>query len=530
MIERANRRSPLATALDLALIAAIAFVAQATHFSAQQGRSVICGDSVQYVASAEALLDPDKTPHFEMRKPGYVLFLVGVQIAFGHMGWAAITCNHVLLGLLPLIAYGFGRHLSGRAAGWLAALLVTARLQDVAWGDRVMSEALFTALFSLGLLLFVVALSRKSGRGWMLAAGSLLGLAWLTRGSATPAIVVAAVAIVVARRNDWRRALTACTCFALPICASIAIECGLNLTHAGQFRPSTGTVGATLLLRARHFNGFEMPDLKESAQALAFLPERDPHDAFLADHLDVWVARYRAIHDFGMDEWAYDALMGRVGRTALASNVQSYLSSGIRMTTHHLMRYPDGSILSPVPYERRLDPVRHGASMPDEDWDATWFAYYGLPHMSPSESKALVSRMNTAAQTRAPIGESGLWSACRYWKTHAVAVRSLQALAWLASLWPGLALVGCLLLGVNRKCCALLGCAYLLDALFIGFLTPTNTRLQFIWIVCDSALVAGFAIGSIATACSTVRALGRHRRGNAPAPDHIQALPAKGVR
>lgn len=506
MIDRTNRRNKLSTALDLALIATIAFVAQATNFSAQQGRSIICGDSAQYVASAEALLDPGETPHFEMRKPGYILFLAGVQLAFGNMGWAAISLNHVLLGLLPLIAYGFGRHLHGRVAGWLAALLVTVRLQDIAWGNRMMSEALFTALFSLGLLLFVVALSRKPGRGWMIAAGSLLGLAWLTRGSATPAIVAAAVAVVVVMRNDWRRALTACSCFALPILGCIAIECGLNLTHGGQFRPSNGTVGVILLLRARHFEGMEMPDLPESAQALAWLPERDPNDAFLANHLDIWVARYRAIHDFGMNEWEYDTLMGRVGTAALASDLSSYLISGLRLTAHHLMRSPDGLSLSPIPSDRRLDPVRHAASMPDDDWDATWFAYYGLPHLGQDESKALIDRMNTAAQTRAPFGESELWSALRYWKTNPMAARSMQALAWLGSLWPGLALIGCIYLGLNRTCCALLAFAYLLDALFIGFLTPTNTRLQFIWIVCDSALVAGLTVGVATIATAIVRA------------------------
>lgn len=495
--------------LDVALIATIAFVAQATHFSAQQGRAIICGDSTQYVASAEALLDPDKTPHFEMRKPGYVLFLAGVQIVFGNMGWAAITLNHVLLGLLPLVAYGFGRHLRGRAVGWLAALLVTVRLQDVAWGNRMMSEALFTALFSIGLLFFVVGLSGRSVRRWMIGAGVLLGMAWLTRGSATPVIVAATVAILVVMRSDWRRALSACACFTIPIFGCIVIECGLNKAYAGQFRPSNGTVGATLLLRARHFDGFEMPDTQDSAQALALLPERDRRDAFLADHLDIWVARHRAIHDLGLNEWEYDDLMGRVGTTALASNLPSYLISGLRLTAHHLFRQSDGLSLSPVPSERRVGPVRHAAAPLDADWDSTWFAYYGLPHLSSSESNELVNRMNKAAQTRAPVGGSGVWSTLRYWKTKPVAGWSLSAIGWIASLWPGFALIGCYFLGLDRKRCVSLAFVYLLDALFIGFLVPTNTRLQFIWIVCDCALVAGLVIGGFAAAWSLMRALSR---------------------
>ncbi len=54
-----------------------------------------------------------------------------------------------------------------------------------------MSEALFTCLSSFGVLLFVVGLSRPHARGWMLAAGSLLGLGWLTRGTASPVIAAA---------------------------------------------------------------------------------------------------------------------------------------------------------------------------------------------------------------------------------------------------------------------------------------------------------------------------------------------------
>ena len=154
------------------------------------------------------------------------------------MGWAAVAGNHAFLGLLPLAAYGWGCHLHSRSAGWVGAFLVMARLPEVIWGDRMMSEALFTCLFSFGLLAFAVGLSRTRPIFWMLAAGLLLGLSWLTRGSATPTIALAALAILIAMRKNWRYALASATSFAVPIACCMVVECGLNRTYAGQFRPT----------------------------------------------------------------------------------------------------------------------------------------------------------------------------------------------------------------------------------------------------------------------------------------------------
>lgn len=494
------------TTIDVLLIAVISFVAETTHFSYKQGRALICGDSAQYVASAEALLSPDKTPHFEMRKPGYILYLAGVSLAFGNMGWAAVAGHHFFMGLLPLAAYALGRHLRSRWVGWLATILTVARLQSVVWGERMMSETLFTSLFSFGLVLFLVALSRADPRRWMVGAGVLLGMAWLTRGAALPVIAVGVVAVIVVMVRDWRKALASCASFVTPVLFCMVLECSLNLAYAGQFRPSNSTAGATLLLRARHFDGLDLPDTQEAAQVLALLPERSREQAYIASHLDVWVARYHAVHDLGMDEWEYDDLMRRVGWDALAGNLRSYVKSSLQMTLCHLFRQPDGQGLSPVPEDRRTGPLIHPAAPGDVDWDTTWFAYYGLPYMTLTESVGLVDRMKTAAAQRAPVGRAGVWKAFRYWKTKPVAERPLAGLTWLATLWPGVALFGCPLFGLNRKTCSVLAAAYLLDALFIGFLTPTNVRLQFIWIVIDTSLAAGAAIGVLHI---VIRAAGR---------------------
>lgn len=76
-VSRPGRSSRLVIWADVAVIALLSVVAQMTHFSAQKGRTVINGDSAQFVAAAEALVSGDKTPHFEMRKPAYSLLLRG---------------------------------------------------------------------------------------------------------------------------------------------------------------------------------------------------------------------------------------------------------------------------------------------------------------------------------------------------------------------------------------------------------------------------------------------------------------------
>ena len=159
-------------------------------------------------------------------------------------------------------------------------------------------------MFSFGLLFFVIALSRDYPHRYMLPVGLLLGLSWLTRGAASPTIAVAFAAILVSMRYDRRRAVASCGLLAVPIACCVVLECGLNLAYAGRFRPSNGTVGATTLLRARYFEGFDLPDTPDAAKVMALLPERGREEAYLPDHLHVWFARYHALHEMGLPEGA----------------------------------------------------------------------------------------------------------------------------------------------------------------------------------------------------------------------------------
>ncbi|UCE60427.1 MAG: glycosyltransferase family 39 protein [Phycisphaerales bacterium] len=484
----------IAMPVDCVLILAISLLAQMTAFSAKQGRAVICGDSVQYYNSAEALIVGDRLAHFDMRKPGYGLFLAGVGLAFGNMGWAAVTCNHVLLALLPLAAYGLGRHLHSRLLGWVAACFVLAQLQTVVWGTRMMSDPLFACLLSFGLLLFVVGLSKIRTLPWMASAGLLFGLACLTRGTGAPLVVAATIFLVATMWQCRRRLVVTLVSFVTPVAVLFLFECSLNLILSGGFRPADGTAGATVALRARHFDGMDIPNTGASRWALALLPERTREAAYLCNHIDVWIARHRAIRDRGMTEWEYDGLMARFGWDMIAAEPFKYASSAAKTTLWHLLRREHGKDLSAVPDARRAATLLHPAARSRHEGERYWYAYWGMPHLSLADSIELVDRMRAEAAQRAPFGESRFFAAMRYYAAKPIVVATLNAARWLGSLWPGLAILACGILGIRRRTCFLLAALYVADAVLIGALTPTTPRLQFVWLVPDTTLAAALVV------------------------------------
>ncbi len=496
--------------IDCAVLMVLSVAAEGAAFTARLGRATICSDSYQYVAAAEALLDPGDMPHFEMRKPGYPLFLAGVKLAFGQLGWVAIICNHALLLLLPLAAYGLGVHLHSRVLGWSAAILTMAQLQTLTFANWMMSETLYTFLLSFGLLVFVVGLRKPRAELWLETAGLLLGLAWLTRGVAAAVIPVALVAVAVVHRRNHRRAATLCAALAFPIVGIVVFECSLNFVFAGQFRTSNGTAGSCLWShRMRVFQGADFPDNAEANQLRGLLPERSTDDAYTANYSDQWVALYRAVHDEGWEDWEFDDLCRRTAWASIRTAPGAFASYSLKLSVWHLLRRGDGIRLSPVPESRRRGLVLHPFA-PNTDEDAGyWNAYWSVPHLAREESTQLIDRMKAAAAQRAPFAGTGVWSALRYWKTKPVVVTSLNALTWLADLWPGFALLLCGFVGLNRVTCCVLAAAYVAEAMLLGTMTITNTRYQTVWVVTDTTLAA--ALPTVVLAGLASRAWARVR-------------------
>lgn len=485
--------------LDIVLVLLIGVMAECAHFSWRDGRPILNADSAQYVDAAQALLSPDRDANFSLRKPGYPFMLAGGALLTGDMSWSALALNHFLLGLLPLAAYGFAAVMLSRWAGWLAAILTIARLQTFVLGDRIMSEALYLFLLSFGLLAAVMAITRapRAARAYMVSAGVLLAGAWLVRGVAIVPIAAAIACCAWVYRSEPRRILRASLCLIVPLTGVVLFECSLNYANQRQFRTSTGSFGLMMMMRTRHMQGLPMPQGDSARQALALLPERNSDDAYRASELDAWVARYRAIHDHGLDEWETDALMKETALQIVAEHPIEFLRFSADIFGRHLLRR-DGVQLDPhVPTVHRLPCVPHVAGTDDPDFEWNWWAYWGLPYRSIEDSQRLALNMQAAAEVRAPFAHTEPLPTLRYVSMTPAVKNTARMLGEVASIWPGLALIVLMILGANRVGCVLIVLAYVLDAGLISLCCPSEiaaARYQSIWLVTDTALTGALLV------------------------------------
>ncbi len=523
---RSNRTAHLGrwVLVDVALILLISLVGAAAHFSIKQGQAVISGDAAQYVDGAEALLTEGKTPNLAFRKSGYTLLLAGLGSWTGNMSWSAVSANHVFLVFAGLAAYGLGLNLRSRTAGWVAAILVMARVQAAPWAERLMSEDFYVFLLSFGVLFLAVGLSRGARGRWMFLAGLFLGAAWLTRAVAVTVIAAGVVCVVWELRSAPRRALVSCLCLLFPVTAAVLLECGLNRAFSGSFRTSTGSLGVILTTRARYFQGVTFADTDSRRRLLELLPERRPEDAYLVNKLDGCVARAHAIREHGMDEWTFSRLIGRAGLEAIAANPRVYVSACLDVFVRHLLRRSGDPPLERLPPARRRPIIVHPQATESMDSQDYWYAYWFLPHRSVEESVDLVSRMRSAAGERAPFGRAEVLAPLRYWSMLPPVVDTFDVLRAVAGLWPGFALILCGALGLNRRTCMFLAVAYVFEAMLIGAIGSTdlaNTRYQYVWLAIDTALVAVIVAPGVQLVLASmphVLASMVHRRGRQAGP------------
>ena len=511
--------------IDIVLVLLLGLTAECAHFSWRDGRPILNADSAQYVDAAQALLSPERDANFSLRKPGYPFLIAGVALLTGDMTWSPLALNHVLLGLLPLAGYGFGVVLLSRWAGWLAAILTIARLQSFVSADRIMSEAPYMFLLSFGLLAAVIAITQvpRATRAYMVSAGVLLATAWLVRGVAIVPIAAIIGCCAWVYRREPRHVLRLSLCLLVPLAGVVLFECGLNYANQGQFRTSTGSFGLMMMMRTRHMQGLPMPEGDCAKPALALLPERSSEDAYRASELDTWVARYRAVHDHGLDEWETNALMQETAMKIVAEHPLRFLRCSADIFGRHLMRRGEPEPGRWVALDHRLPCVLHpvGANDPDFEWN--WWGYWGLPHRTIEDSQKLALTMRAAAEERAPFAHTEPLPTLRYASMTPAVSNAVRIIGKIASIWPGIALIALLSLGANRPGCALITLAYVLDAGLISLCCPSElaaARYQSIWLVTDTALTGTMLILPLHLLWSRVRrgvGSGNSRKLTAPA-------------
>ncbi|MCO6439023.1 MAG: glycosyltransferase family 39 protein [Phycisphaerae bacterium] len=478
---------------DLLLIAVLSLTAQAAHFTWKQGRVLVSADSLQYRDNAEALLAGDRAPDFAFRKPGYSLVLAASLAVFGSMSWGVAVLQYLMLAILPLGAYGFGRLLHSRGVGWLAAILTTARLFEFIWAERVMSETTYAVLLTFGLLAVAAAMVGEghARRAWV--GGMLLGFAWLVRSVAVVPIAAAAIVLPIVFRRKPREACVAVTALLIPFGASILVESLANWRHSDHFGPCTGTRGGALILRATYLQGLSLPDTPEGRTLVELLPERSAESAYRANKLDTWVGRYRAIHDHGMSEWGFDDLASTAAQQLIHEHPLRTVRLATEIFVRHLLRRTDGVQLAVALKGDEAPMIAPAGAADDPAWPDNWYAYWALPNRTPQQAMALSERMRSESQTKAPFGSDGLWQHLRYWSRTSPISDTISALANVGLIWPGFALLLAVILGLNRRTCALLATAYLLEALVYAVFGATDAsleRFQSVWVAVDTALAA----------------------------------------
>jgi hypothetical protein len=173
---------------------------------------ILTGDSQSHYLPGYDLAFGNQFEPDLRRPPGYALFAAGAILLLGEELRSLVLVQHILGIATALMTYLLGRYAfggpAGRAAGFVAGLLVALNGALILSGQSIMTETLFTALFLAALLALVLA-ARTNRWVWALLAGLLLGLSALTRPVAQALVMLVPLAFLLASplvRRPWTRA------------------------------------------------------------------------------------------------------------------------------------------------------------------------------------------------------------------------------------------------------------------------------------------------------------------------------------
>ena len=192
-----------------------------------------------------------------MRQPLYPIFLAGSQSVFGTNIRFVQVLQALLITGTVVVFYFLARRIFDARISFLAAVLLSIYIPFTVRAALIMSEALFIFLMFLSLYLVVAALQEQRGK-YYIAAGLVLGLAFLTR----PVVILLPLALIplliffARHQASMGRTILLNSVFTLAFLA-VLVPWGIrNAVVLGEYTPLPSSGGVNLWV-ATH------PDWKE---------------------------------------------------------------------------------------------------------------------------------------------------------------------------------------------------------------------------------------------------------------------------
>jgi len=245
---RADTRCYLVAVFLLALLLRVGFVLTYDGGKLRYDRWY-ASDAETYVGYAESLAERGEYDWLGFparRAPLYPWLIAGVRAAGGSL--VTVRIVQAILGAATcLCAYGLARELWDRRVGYLAAGLVAVYYPLIQSCGYIMSEALYTLLLSVALLLATMGL-RRDRLHLLAAAGFVLGASALCREVSVPVAVLATAAIAVAAKRPLRRRLGRAAVFAGLAACAVLPWTARNYAVLSAFVPISASSGHTLYI------------------------------------------------------------------------------------------------------------------------------------------------------------------------------------------------------------------------------------------------------------------------------------------
>jgi 4-amino-4-deoxy-L-arabinose transferase-like glycosyltransferase len=215
----------------------------------------LTGDGVWYTVLGKNLVEGDFRGGLSTYwSPLYPLLIGITSLCFGDLELSGRLVSVVAGSLLVIPVYLLARRLYGKAEAGIAALLTTISPPLIFSSTRVLSESLFTLLFTLGVLAALRALTQKRIRFFFLA-GAAFGACYLVKPEAIGfggLIVVAALSRrLISKQGDTRSVVAGAVlaavgfaALALPYILYLRSETG-KWTVSEKLTSSFGTSGGS---------------------------------------------------------------------------------------------------------------------------------------------------------------------------------------------------------------------------------------------------------------------------------------------